>query len=402
MRLDRRLLLVPAMLLASALPALAARRPAELRLPDGGHARFPFDLRGQHIWVRGTVNGDSAWIVIDTGASATVMDAGLAQKLGLRTVGTYQASGSAGSQPGTNVANVTVGLPGLVLRASTMNATDLSAFTLLAGHPMEVILGYELFRECVVRFDYPARMIDVWNRKHAPRDLGGSAVPMTLVHNHPYVEGAVTVAGHAPIAGRFVIDSGSGMAVAVTPEVVKQQNLLATQPRTLVAFGRGVGGEVQNHIGRAESFTLGDLKFDRPTLFMPDSSGGTIAAGGTLGNIGGQILERCRVTFDYARSTVRFEPGPGFARPFEADMLGATLQRGADGYAVRWVCPDSPASEAGIEAGDAVKSLDGQPFTSLDPAAVRERLRTEGVTVKLGLLHAGTPRDVTVKLRRLI
>src|SRR5262249_23315759 len=64
----------------AAVPHVAAARPgSELKLQDG-HARFPFELRGQHIWVRGQVNADSAWIVIDTGASQTVMDLGLARQ----------------------------------------------------------------------------------------------------------------------------------------------------------------------------------------------------------------------------------------------------------------------------------------------------------------------------------
>jgi len=295
-----------------------------------------------------------------------------------------------------------VAVPGITLRSPRIDSVDLSAFTRLTGHPMQVILGYELFRACVVRFDYPARMVDVWDRAHAPSDPGGSAVRMTLLQNHPYIEATLAVAGHAPLTGRFVIDTGSGMAVTVTPDLTRNEGLLALQPRTLLVFGRGIGGEVPNHIGRAASFTVGTLRFERPTLAMPDSSAGHIAAPGTLGNIGGQILERCAVTFDYADSTVRFEAGPGFDRPFEADMLGATLAPGTEGYTVRWVSDDSPASEAGLGVGDVVTTIDDQPSTSLEMGLLRERLRTEGRVVKLGVERSGLKRDVTVTLRRLI
>jgi len=393
--------IVPTLALLAVAPCAGARPDTELEV-QGGHARFPFDLRGQHLWVRGQVNGDSAWIVLDSGAGHTLLDAGLAQALKLKVVGTYQASGAGGTQAGANVANVTVTLPGLTLKSRRVNSTDLSAFTPLSGRPMQAIVGYELLRDCVVRFDYPGRMIDVWDRAHAPADLGGSAVRMTLVQNHPYVEATLTVAGHAPLTGRFVIDTGSGMAITVPPEVVRREGLLALQPRTLVVFGRGVGGEVPNHVGRAQSFTIGSLTFDRPTLSMPDSSGGRISVVGSLGNIGGQILERCAVTFDYADSTVRFEPGPEFDRPFDAEMLGATMMPGPDGYRVRWVGSDSPAAEAGLEVGDLVKSIDDQPSAGIDPALLRQQLRREGATMKLGIEHAGARRDVTVKLRRLI
>jgi len=83
-------------------------------------------------------------------------------------------------------------------------------------------------------------------------------------------------------------------------------------------------------------------------------------------------------------------------------MLGAAMVRGPEGYAVRWVSPDSPASEAGIEAGDVVKSIDGEPFAAVDPARLRERLRVAGQVLKLEVDHSGVRRDVTVTLRRLI
>ena len=65
----------------------------------------------------------------------------------------------------------TIELPGLSLVKPSINSLDLGAFTALAGRPMQVILGYELFRACVVRFDYPEHMLDVWDAAHAPADV---------------------------------------------------------------------------------------------------------------------------------------------------------------------------------------------------------------------------------------
>jgi predicted aspartyl protease len=385
--------------------ASVAAKPAtdELRFERDGHARFPFELRGQHIWVRGRVNGaDSAWIVIDTGAAASVMDSALARTLGLEPTGHHQAFGAGGHQPSTTVAGVTLELPGLSLVKPSMTSLDLGAFTALAGRPMQVIVGYELFRSCVVRFDYPEHMIDVWDLQHAPAELPGVALPLTFMNNHPYVEGRLAVPGHAPLRGKFVIDTGSGMAVTLAPEVASREQLAATLPRTLVTISRGVGGEITNHVARADSLVLGGLKFTAPTLVLPDSGAGRISVVGSLGNLGGQLLERCRVTFDYAHERVRFEPGPDFDRPYEADMLGAALVRGPQGFAVRWVGPETPAAEAGLAVGDVVTRVDGEPFTAFDSAGLRKRLQVPGRVVKLGVQRSGAERELTATLRRLL
>lgn len=218
------------------------------------------------------------------------------------------ARGAGGLQHSYSVRDITVDIAGLSLHRRSMDTIDLSAMSTQMARPMQLILGYELFESCVVRFDYPAGMMDVWDARSAPENLPGVTVPMTLIHNHPYVEGMLDVPGRTSLRGRFVIDTGSGAALIVAPDVVARVDLSAAFPRTLQTIGRGVGGETRNRIGRAESFWIGALRFARPTVILPDSGGGFFSAPGTLGNIGGQLLERCRVTFDYPHSRVRSNP----------------------------------------------------------------------------------------------
>ena len=383
----------------------ATAAPAEpaIAFDRDGHAQIPFDLRNQHLWIRGRVNGsDSLWIVVDTGASASLLDEGVARSLGLRLTGRQRSRGSGGEQIGHQVKNVTIALPGVTLHKPLLGTLDLSKIGMTGARPMQLILGYELFESCVVRFDYPARVIDVWDAAHAPRDLAGASVPMTLIENHPYVEAEVGIPGRAPLRGRFLIDSGSSGALLIAPEVTARENLLTAFPRTLTSFGRGVGGEGRSQVGRADSLSLGGLTFSRPLVAMPEPSAGRISALGSIGNIGGQILRRCRVTFDYSNKRIHLEPATDFARPFEADMSGAALTRGPDGTVVRWVSPSSPAAEAGLQVGDVVTHVDGVPTETIDPAALRLRFQEEARVVRLSLKRGSESSEVTLTLRRLI
>jgi len=389
--------------LVTSRPVGAAPRAARLTFDRDGHARIPFDIRNSHVWLRGRVNGsDSVWIVLDSGASSSVLDDALVRSLSLRVSGEHHAHGAGGVQTGLSVDDVTIELPGLSVHRRTMDALDLASLgAMQGGRPMQAILGHELFQSCVVRFDYDAGILDVWDAGRAPRDLPGVTVPLTLDRNLPYVEAVLTVPGRRPLRGRFVIDTGSSQALLVAPDVTRRESLGTAFPRTLVSIGRGVGGELRSRIGRAESFALGSLEFLRPTIVMPDS-GAHITAAGALGNIGGQLLSRCRVTFDYSHHRVLFEPAKNFERPFETDMSGAALTRAAGEIAVRWVSPETPAAEAGLQAGDIVTEVDGEPAERVDMAALRLRFQQAGRPVRLQVKRGAEKMEMTLTLRRLI
>ena len=383
----------------------ASLPPSDARvvLERDGHARIPFLVKTGHIWVRGRVgDSDSLWIVIDTGAAASVMDDSLARRLGLRVTGTHEAHGAGGSQEGSEVAGQPIFLPGLTVRLKHLDTVSLTAFGAASGQPMDFILGYELFHDCVVRFDYANGVLDAWDARHAPRNLPGVTVPMTLVQHHPYVEAEVTFPGRAPIRGKWVIDTGSALALSIAPEIVARESLAASLPRTIEAIGRGVGGEVRVRTGRADAFQLGALTFDQPIATLAAPGAGRISVVGSVGNIGGQILGRCRVTFDYRHQRVVFEPNERFAEPFEGEMSGATFVRAGPDFVVRLVNPGTPAAEAGLHEGDRVTSVDGRPAAEFDLAALRAHLTGAGRAVQVDVVRGDEHFRATLTLRRLI
>jgi hypothetical protein len=388
---------------AGAVAAAPSASHREVRFDQSDHALIPFDLRGSHVWVRGVVgNSDSLWMVVDTGASSSVMDVALARSLGFVERGHQQSRGAGGTVTGGTVADVDIRLPGLTLHRDQLPTMRLVDISTAGRRPMQLVIGHELFAACVVRFDYAAGVMELWDAAHAPDPMPGVGVPMKLLQNLPYVEGVLEVPGRPPIRGPFLIDTGSAASLLVGADVAERESLAAAFPRTLEVLARGVGGEVRNRIGRAGSFSVGAMRFERPTVMLQQASAGRISAPGTVGNIGGQLLGRCRVTFDYPRGRVYFEPGAEFDKPFEAEMSGAVITLDSSGWGVRIVNPDTPAAEAGLRAGDAVTSVDGEPAERLDPPTLRRLMTTEGREVRIGIRRGPVESTVTLRLRRLI
>jgi carboxyl-terminal processing protease len=84
--------------------------------------------------------------------------------------------------------------------------------------------------------------------------------------------------------------------------------------------------------------------------------------------------------------------------------IGSSLDTDPRGVVLREVFDDSPASRAGLQAGDVIVSVDGTSIKGIARTAVVTRIRgIEGTTVRLGVLHGGkgTPKVVAVKRARV-
>ena len=365
--------------------------------------RVPIDVRGNLIYLRGKVdNSDSLWIVLDSGSSSTAMNDSRARALGLRVTGTSHAEGSGGSAVGGTIRSATLRLPGLTLDSEPIGTLPLDSLGSRSGRPMDVILGYPLLSRCAVRIDYAERTLTLYRADRFKYSGGGTVLPLTFRNGLPYVTARVTLPGQQPIEGQFVIDTGSGQAVILAASFVRERRVLETVAHTIQGRGHGVGGESQSQVARLERLELGGLALKQPIAALRTSAAGRIAAEGAIGNLGGEILHRFTVTFDYPRKRMILEPNARSGEPFEADMSGLGLRMRPHAFQVEWIQPGSPAAEAGIQPDDMIESVDGKPADELGMPAVRELFRRAAETHQLVIRRGDQRTEVSLTTRRMI
>ena len=105
--------------------------------------------------------------------------------------------------------------------------------------------------------------------------------------------------------------------------------------------------ETRGYIGRLPRIDIGGFVIDKPIVsyVSEDCTDHTVSEA----MIGLGLLSRFNLTFDYYRQRMFIEPNGSFNNPFEHDMTGMTLGRGANGSAeISSVYDNSPASEAGL------------------------------------------------------
>ncbi len=88
-------------------------------------------------------------------------------------------------------------------------------------------------------------------------------------------------------------------------------------------------------------------------------------------------------------------------QPVTSDIADSLGLKGKQGALVAEPQKDSPAVKAGIEAGDVIVSLDGQPLKDARELSRKIGSMAPGATVKLGLVRKGAEKIVNVTLGEL-
>jgi hypothetical protein len=270
---------------------------------------------------------------------------------------------------------------------------------------MDGILGDSLLRQVAFEIDFPRRCVSFYDG-HSFRYKGtGKVLPLSFEQGLPYVTARVVFPGGRSISGRFVIDTGSNASLILSPELVERENLREAMGKTLKVQGHGVGGGVELAMGRIERFELGGFTFANPITLFQGAGAGRVSAPGTVGNIGCGLLSRFKVTFDYPRRRMILEPAENLADPFESDMSGLTFLASPPDFKtikIARVQEGSPGVDAGVLPGDVLVAVDGVPASAIVLPELRERLRKEGVSVRLELQRDTDVVDVSLVTRRLI
>ena len=153
--------------------------------------------------------------------------------------------------------------------------------------------------------------------------------------------------------------------------------------------------EVEGGVGLGQTYRVSFGVFSRVRLasFELENVPG-VAPGVPL--IGGEVLRRFRIFFDYARSRMTLEPNPHLHDRFRSS--GPELQlRGAPDGAVRVheIPARSAAALSGLAAGDLITAVDGTPVAELTYTRLQALLTRAGAFT-LTVRRAG--RTLTVVL----
>lgn len=375
----------------------------DYEFPSGKNfVEIPFVLNSNHIHIPVRI-GEALPLnfILDTGAGGPVLDTEAAKDLGLKTIGKFEGRGVGEVTQEVNLVTLSsIRFGDLIIDSISAATIGLKPLNKYEGMPVEGILGYDIFSRFVVKIDYENHKLTLYEPSSFEYEGKGKTLPITLENNHPHLRAKID----GQYEGNFLIDTGARSSLALHTPFVQKYNLLEETGKKIDVFsGIGIGGKVKGKITRVKSIQIDGFKIPTPLTTLASSEKGAFASEKTDGNIGGGILKRFTVIFDYPNNRMILEPNRNFACEDNFDMAGLWLTKDNGTTIVDFVIKDSPAERAGIKEGDLVVKINGQPTKDLLLRDIREMLKvSDGKKVSLTINSDEEEKDIELTLKKLI
>jgi len=362
-------------------------------------SRIPFEFVSNHIYLRASVNNsEPLWFLLDTGATASYFDAEKAKVLGL-----------AGQD--NTIKDVSLSLLGVKLLNQNFSILRLGFWT-YDGHAVDGLLGHDFISRFVVEIDYVNKTVGLHEPNSYKYSGSGEIVPLILLEDDsggkvPLVRVKITQQGRAAVEGKFIADTGVRSAISFNTPFGETNKLLQFAQKTIQApLGGGVMvRESKQPVGRVPSVQLGRFTFKNPIAIFFQDKKGVIASPEFDGVIGGEILRRFKVIYDYSRQQMILEPNRYISQPEEYDMSGILLiAEGTDfrTFKVKQIIEGSPAIAAGLREGDIISAVDNKPAANFTLEQIRRMFKQKGRSYQLTVERDKQKIQTKIKLRKLI
>ncbi|AIE84098.1 aspartyl protease family protein [Fimbriimonas ginsengisoli] len=372
-------------------------------------AELPFELVGNHIYLKGEAENRPISILLDSGAGMSVLDSGIAERWNIPRNKSGLPVTGAGAKPiqAQMLQGFKVRFAGTKIDQPIIIGIPLEQLAYLEGRPLEAVVGNEFFQKYVVNIDYANRKVRLFNPEGYTYTGKGKELSIRLVGNHPHIDAEIEVPEIGKLPVEAVIDTGAGSSVNLTGRLMEAQKLDGHFPKSPIApSGAGVGGATTGRPGRLGSLSFGGFKLDRPVASMELSNGGALGTGAAYDIlIGGDVMRRFDVTFDYSRKKLYLQANEEFIKPFPGDQTGFLMT--AEGknlrtYRVMWVSDGTPAKEAGIQVGDVLVQVDGKPAETYELYQLKKLFREPDKQWKLELDRNGERKKINLKGRSIV
>lgn len=320
---------------------------------------------------------------------------------------------------------------------------DLIQLSKRLGVVVHGILGYDFFKDLVVRFNYRREFFKAYNpNEFSYRKCRRCVdIPIDFHENKPYVGLSFSDKEHNDTPLNLLVDSGSGDAIWLFPE--EEKNIKVPQNSFDDFLGFGISGSVYGKRSRIEKLSIGKYELKKVTSSYPDSLylANARSYEDRDGSIGSQILRRFHIVVDYPQKNLRLKPNADFKEAFEYNMSGVIVEQSGyrivkseanpsvalDGYGretegdqvyrsavqvnytlepsyeIGEIRPNSPAEEAGLRIGDEVLEINGRPAYRYDLDRIREIFSSkEGKKIRLQIKREGEEFEVAFRLERIL
>lgn len=395
-------------------------------LPDGQKfEKLKFRLVNNLIIIPMEVNGTELSFILDSGVDKPIL-------FNLSDQDSVQIN---------NVSEITIkglgnGIPikalrsyGNTFRSKYIENRDQQLFVVLdktmnfsstLGIPIHGIMGYDLFRDFVVEIDYGRKILKFHNPEtyEHRKNRRQESLPLSIIHKKAYIDGNLILKGEQPV--KLLVDTGSSDAIWL----FENETINVPDKYYEDFLGKGLNGDIFGKRTKVDIVKIGRFALKNAKTAFPDKKSFSAIKnlGSRNGSVGGEVLKRFNIIFDYSRNKIVLRKNRNFNTPFRYNLSGLSLQHDGVRYLsesitdsrgvvqnkeksfgdvqllfetrtrlslvpeiiVSGIRAGSPAHEAGLLEGDVILAVNGKSIHRYKLQKVLEMLNEkEGKRVKL-------------------
>lgn len=232
------------------------------------------------------------------------------------------------------------------------------------------------------------------------------AIPVTYERSKPYLEAQVVTGGKDTSVLKFLIDTGAALSLLINTE--SREDLALPEQVVPSNLGAGLGGFLVGYKGRVSRLSFPPYEFSEVVTSFQDLPLrlDSLQSDQRNGIIGNEILRRFTVIFDYIGERMYLAPNKAYDEEFVYDRSGLLIIAAGPNlseFIIYSVLERSPASEAGLQPGDRILSINFVPKSFLSLEGIIDRLQKRpGKRIRISVNREGERLSKTFLLRDLI
>jgi len=341
-------------------------------------AEIPIEVHNNLVIVPVILNNQLPLkFIVDTGVRTTILTEKIYSDilhLAYSKKFTITAPGGVNTVNAYIANNVTIDMPGVHGRGHAMLVLENDFLELRSSLGSEVhgILGYELFSRFVIKIDYEARLMTLMLPQKFKPSRKYTRLPITVEDTKPYYVAELKVNDTTSMSAKLMIDTGASHGLFLDTE--SSSKIIIPKKNISCTIGKGLGGIITGRLARIRSLQMGRYTISNMIASFPDPNSyfDTLRTGHLVyrnGSVGGEVLSRFQVVFDFPREKIYLKPNHTFRKSSFYNMSGITLK--ATGptlreFVVVEVRGQSSAFKVGLKVGDKIFSINNALTSEMD------------------------------------
>lgn len=196
------------------------------------------------------------------------------------------------------------------------------------GIPVNGIIGFQFFRNNLVEINYSKKRIFVYkdtakNNKKINKNF--TTIPISIEKSKPYLKSTLLV-NDIKLEAKLLLDIGNSDAIWLFQD---RSKFIKVPSKNFTDFlGRGFSGDVEGKRARIQKFVMDEFIFTNPIAAFPDSTSirNVTMVPDRIGSIGGEIMKRFTVIFNYQKEEMHLKKNRFYHDPFTYNKSGVEIQ----------------------------------------------------------------------------